>query len=490
RKGDLHIRAARKKILAKAMKYCLPCILHIQNSIHLPPTSAKFLPSLTPIGPPEPPRFISMLRRGGLLSFSGHFARSLPPLSLPATETEPISLAAAAARLPPGPNDSCALCLLTTCTDLIRRQHYESKRCENLRIDPKAWTRSSPTLAGLLIARRVMREKNYLPTRGTGQCTDGHWTASGWEFGYRFRCRLGFYGNSCQKQCRSRDDMLGHYSCSATGEIQCLPGYSGARCTTPICQPACVHGTCNRTEPVQCSSAVATEHHQPAGVRSCPPGYGGLFCDIGEPARPRGLTCAVASTTKHPRAERRPVQEPGGPAGYNYTCECPPGFTGLSLRTRNSRLRTALGRLLEWRVCVMFCPKLFERRSLALPISRPDEAGDKERSEEFGSHSDDVLIRQGVNGSSATRIRRHRQAAARARRRSEELQLPLGFLRQPLPVQTTQPALTGPAAIAADCRNLPDGGGFSCSCHPGWAGRRALARRTSTTARRITAQPT
>ncbi|PAA64918.1 hypothetical protein BOX15_Mlig013074g1 [Macrostomum lignano] len=346
----------------------------------------------------------------------------------------------------PGPNDSCAI--VDNVTDLIGVNNM-SKPLRELRIDPKAWTPDRAfTMVldllhlpqphsltnktwGLLIARRVMREKNYLPT--------GNWTVHrrtldgiGLEFGYRFRCRLGFYGNSCQKQCRSRNDMLGHYSCSATGEIQCLPGYSGARCTTPICQPACVHGTCtgpnqcscfNGWRGSNCSDCIPMPQCSGRGYCTkpleclCPPGYGGLFCDIDlRWCQHNENPCLNGGRCRN--LDQR---------GYNYTCECPPGFTGFHCEREIHDCGQPWGACLNGGVC-----------------------------RQNGSSADADPSTPAGGGELVGGLR--------------SCSCPLGFYGSRCQFNYTTCA-DRPCGDRGDCRNLPDGGGFSCSCHPGWAGR-------------------
>lgn len=52
------------------------------------------------------------------------------------------------------------------------------------------------------------------------------------QYSYRVICDVNFYGSRCTRKCLPRDDITGHYSCLPDGSRQCLPGWSGNRCTT------------------------------------------------------------------------------------------------------------------------------------------------------------------------------------------------------------------------------------------------------------------
>lgn len=50
------------------------------------------------------------------------------------------------------------------------------------------------------------------------------------KFEYRVTCDSNYYGKGCENLCRPRDDQFGHYTCSQTGEIVCLAGWTGDYC--------------------------------------------------------------------------------------------------------------------------------------------------------------------------------------------------------------------------------------------------------------------
>lgn len=47
---------------------------------------------------------------------------------------------------------------------------------------------------------------------------------------YRVRCLTDYYGEGCDRYCRARNDMFGHYQCGDNGEVICLDGWTGVYC--------------------------------------------------------------------------------------------------------------------------------------------------------------------------------------------------------------------------------------------------------------------
>ncbi|XP_076306305.1 uncharacterized protein LOC143222954 [Tachypleus tridentatus] len=197
------------------------------------------------------------------------------------------------------------------------------------------------------------------------------------EYSYRVVCDYTYYGETCTKLCRPRDDKFGHYTCSPTGEKICLSGWTGDYCSEAVCSlgchkthgyctqpneclcrqgwqgptcqectryPGCVHGTC--TEPWQCT---------------CEEGWGGLFCnqDLNyctnhKPCKNGGTctntghgsyTCTCPEGFTGPACEAHVddcTHEPclnGGTCkgnGKNYTCHCPLGYYGRNCETSAS----------------------------------------------------------------------------------------------------------------------------------------------------------
>lgn len=47
----------------------------------------------------------------------------------------------------------------------------------------------------------------------------------------RVRCDRYYYGQTCTKLCKPRDDRFGHYTCGDTdGRKECIPGWQGENC--------------------------------------------------------------------------------------------------------------------------------------------------------------------------------------------------------------------------------------------------------------------
>lgn len=47
----------------------------------------------------------------------------------------------------------------------------------------------------------------------------------------RVRCDRNYYGQTCTKLCKPRDDRFGHYTCGDTdGRKECIPGWQGETC--------------------------------------------------------------------------------------------------------------------------------------------------------------------------------------------------------------------------------------------------------------------
>ncbi|KAI1237901.1 hypothetical protein IHE44_0013993 [Lamprotornis superbus] len=53
------------------------------------------------------------------------------------------------------------------------------------------------------------------------------------RYSYRVVCSENYYGESCSRLCKRRDDRFGHYVCAADGSLACLPGWAGEYCTEP-----------------------------------------------------------------------------------------------------------------------------------------------------------------------------------------------------------------------------------------------------------------
>lgn len=55
------------------------------------------------------------------------------------------------------------------------------------------------------------------------------------RYSYRVVCSENYYGESCSRLCKRRDDRFGHYVCEADGSLACLPGWTGEYCTERKC---------------------------------------------------------------------------------------------------------------------------------------------------------------------------------------------------------------------------------------------------------------
>lgn len=192
------------------------------------------------------------------------------------------------------------------------------------------------------------------------------------SFSYRVRCQEHYYGSDCAKLCRPRDDKFGHYTCSAAGDVVCLPGWKGDYCSKAIClkgckepqgdcdkpneckcrigwegplcdrcvrYPGCLHGTCS--QPWQCNcdegwgglfcnqdlnyctnnrpcrhGGTCTNTGQGSYTCTCQPGYAGTDCELVQDP-------CLASPCRNGGVCRTDGSSAGG-----YTCSCPPGLGG------------------------------------------------------------------------------------------------------------------------------------------------------------------
>lgn len=79
--------------------------------------------------------------------------------------------------------------------------------------------------------------QNWLPEEQTS-------TLTRLRYSYRVICSDNYYGDSCSRLCKKRNDHFGHYVCQPDGSLSCLPGWTGEYCEQRK-QPDlhfCVHG--------------------------------------------------------------------------------------------------------------------------------------------------------------------------------------------------------------------------------------------------------
>lgn len=65
--------------------------------------------------------------------------------------------------------------------------------------------------------------QNWLPDEQTSPLTR-------LRYSYRVICSDNYYGDSCSRLCKKRNDHFGHYVCQPDGSLSCLPGWTGEYC--------------------------------------------------------------------------------------------------------------------------------------------------------------------------------------------------------------------------------------------------------------------
>ncbi|TSV02075.1 Protein jagged-1 [Bagarius yarrelli] len=114
-------------------------------------------------------------------------------------------------------------------------------------------------------------------------------TAS-FQYSVCVRCDRHYYGSKCNKLCRPRDDLFGHYECSY--------GWQGPLCDECVPHPGCVHGTC--VKQWECI---------------CERNWGGLLCDKDLNYCGTHRPCVNAGTCMNTEPDE-------------YQCVCPNGYSG------------------------------------------------------------------------------------------------------------------------------------------------------------------
>ncbi|KAM3919230.1 delta-like protein 4 [Leptodactylus fuscus] len=153
------------------------------------------------------------------------------------------------------------------------------------------------------------------------------------KYSYRVVCSVNYYGETCSRLCKPRDDRFGHYKCESDGSIACMKGWKGDYCSKPICLDGCSeqNGFCN--SPGECScrpgwqGQYCNECIPHNGCRHgtcqapwqciCDEGWGGLFCDQDLNYCTHHKPCKNGATCMNT-------------GQGSYTCSCRPGYTGVN----------------------------------------------------------------------------------------------------------------------------------------------------------------
>nr|XP_032803601.1 protein jagged-1b-like [Petromyzon marinus] len=167
----------------------------------------------------------------------------------------------------------------------------------------------------------------------TWQLLQHHGMVASLEYRVRVRCDEHYYGTSCNRLCRPRNDFFGHNTCDGHGNKACMEGWMGPDCNQAICKQGCdlIHGFCNVPGECKCQygwqgaycdqctpypGCVRGTCHEPWQC-SCETNWGGLLCDkdlnycgTHTPCR-NGGTCANTEPDE-------------------YTCVCPEGYSGTT----------------------------------------------------------------------------------------------------------------------------------------------------------------
>ncbi|XP_050528954.1 protein jagged-1-like isoform X2 [Daktulosphaira vitifoliae] len=149
----------------------------------------------------------------------------------------------------------------------------------------------------------------------------------------RVQCDRYYYGQTCTKLCKPRDDRFGHYTCGDTdGRKECIPGWQGENCDKAVCKTGChpVHGKCDYPGGCECRKGWQGELcDQCMTYPGCKHGYcngtswqcicdinwGGILCDQDLNYCGTHEPCLNGGTCKSTAPDR-------------YTCTCPEGFSG------------------------------------------------------------------------------------------------------------------------------------------------------------------
>uniref|UniRef100_UPI00358F4C93 protein jagged-1b-like n=1 Tax=Myxine glutinosa TaxID=7769 RepID=UPI00358F4C93 len=188
---------------------------------------------------------------------------------------------------------------------------------------------NNTAIGGELIERAV--HSGMMNPGDAWQTLQHHGPVADIEYNVRVRCENHYYGFSCNRLCRPRDDFFGHYTCDLNGNKACVDGWMGEECNQAVCKqgcesthgycdapnickcqygwqgsycdqcipyPGCVHGTCR--DPWQCN---------------CETNWGGLLCDKDLNYCGTHLPCRNSGTCINTEPDE-------------YDCVCGDGYSG------------------------------------------------------------------------------------------------------------------------------------------------------------------
>lgn len=99
------------------------------------------------------------------------------------------------------------------------------------------------------------------------------------QYSVRVLCDENYHGKDCQKFCRPRDDLVGHYRCDTNGDRICHEGWSGQYCDTgePLWVEWSVLWAMSHFNIIQsaCSESLV-DYRLKASYRTCDPRTSGL----------------------------------------------------------------------------------------------------------------------------------------------------------------------------------------------------------------------
>ncbi|XP_029427352.1 protein jagged-2-like [Rhinatrema bivittatum] len=180
------------------------------------------------------------------------------------------------------------------------------------------------------------------------------------EYKIRVRCDENYYGPSCNKLCRHRDDYFGHYSCDVSGNKVCLNGWTGPECKEATCRQGCheTHGFCKVPGECRCHYGWKGQNCDecipfPGCVHGtcfepwkcvCDTNWGGLLCDKDLNSCGSLQPCQNGGTCTNTEPDQYECLCPGGFYGrncekYEFSCPSSPCLNGGTCLETNSGFR-------------------------------------------------------------------------------------------------------------------------------------------------------